>query len=149
MKKLSLFISLLMILSLTACGVPGFSGKKVKKEYFAGGELRSEFIMDDDTGQNGLLKQYGYNGNMTSSVQIHNGVKNGVEIGFDGKGRELWKLNYINGKQHGIQHAYYPNGDVMVMYTYKNGLKDGPARTYNIDGSVAQSVIYTRGKLAN
>ena len=149
MKKLSILLSLLMILSLTACGVPGLSGKTVKKEYFTGGELRSEFIMDDDTGQNGLMKQYGYNGNLTSTVQIRNGVKNGIEIGFDKKGRELWKLNYINGKQHGIQHAYYPNGDVMVSYTYKNGLKDGPARTYNIDGSVSQSVMYVRGKLAN
>ncbi len=149
MKKLSVLLSLLMILSLTACGVPGLSGKNVKKEYFTGGELSSEFIMDDDTGQNGVLKQYGYNGNLTSTAEIHNGVRDGMETGFDKKGRVLWKYNFSNGKQHGTQHLYYPNGDVMVSYTYKNGLKDGPAQKYNIDGSLNQQVMYVRGKMTN
>ena len=49
--------------------------------------------MDDDTEQNGLLKRYGYNGNVTSTVTIHNGVKDGVETGFDDHGRVIWKLN--------------------------------------------------------
>lgn len=149
MKKLSLLLSLLMILSLTSCGVPGLSGKNVKKEYFTGGKLRSEFVMDDDTGKNGLLKQYGYNGHLTSTVQIHNGVRDGMETGFDKKGRVLWKYNFINGRQHGMQYIYYPNGDVMVSYTYKNGLKDGPAQKYNIDGSVNQRVTYVHGKMTN
>jgi antitoxin component YwqK of YwqJK toxin-antitoxin module len=149
MKKLSVLLSLLMILSLTACGVPGLSGKKVKKEYFTGGKIRTEFIMDDNTEQNGLLKKYGYNGNVTSTVTIHNGVKDGIETGFDEKGRIIWKLNYINGKQHGQQHAYYPNGDVMVSYTYVNGLKHGTAQTYRQDGSVHKKVLYKNDKLAN
>jgi len=149
MKKLSLLLSIFILLSLTACDSPSLSGKEVKKEYFTGGELRSEFIMDDDTGHNGLLKQYGYNGNLTSTAQMRNGVRDGMETGYDKKGRVLWKYNFINGKQHGTQHLYYPNGDVMVSYTYKNGLKDGPAKKYNIDGSVNQQVMYVRGKLTN
>jgi len=149
MKKFSLLLSLFTLLFLTACDTPSLSGKKVKKEYFTGGQVRTEFIMDDDTEQNGLLKKYGYNGNVTSTVAIHNGVKDGIETGFDERGRTIWKLNYINGKQEGQQYAYYPNGDVMVTYNYKSGVKHGPAQTYNKDGSINRQVMYKNGKISN
>ncbi len=149
MKKLLLLLSTFILLFFTACSSPGLSGKKVKKEYFTNGQLRTEFIMDDDSEQNGFLKKYGYNGHLTSTVHIRNGVKDGHEIGYDDKKRTLWKLNYVNGRQHGKQYAYYPNGDVMIQFTYNNGIKQGPAQTYNKDGSVNKSVMYRNGKLIN
>ncbi len=149
MKKLSLLLSTLLLLSLMGCSTPSLMGKKVKKEYFTGGQVRSEFIMDDDTKQNGLLKKYGYNGNVTSTVPIHNGVKDGVETGFDDHGRVIWKLTYVNGKQEGKQYAYYPNGDIMVSYTYVSGLKHGEAMSYNKDGSINKKVMYRHGKIVN
>lgn len=149
MKKTSLLLSFFVFLALTGCDSPTLSGKKVKKQYFTGGQIRTEFIMDDDTEQNGLLKRYGYDGHVTSTVPIHNGVKDGIETGFDEHGRVIWKLPYVNGKQHGIQRAFYPNGDVMISYTYVNGVKHGPAKTYNKDGSVNQQVMYEHGKIAN
>ena len=149
MKQLSLLLAVFVLLSLTACDGPNLSGKEVKKEYFTGGGLRSEYIMDDKSGQNGLLKKYGYNGHLTSTVRIHNGVKNGVETGFDENGRALWKLNYVNGRQEGIQSAYYPNGDLMVTYTYKNGIKHGLAQTYRRDGSIDKKVTYRNDKISN
>lgn len=149
MKKLSLFLSAFVLLFLSACTSPSLSGKTVQKEYFTGGKIRSEFIMDDDSGQNGIMKKYGYDGQVTSTVHIRNGVPNGIETGYDDKGRVLWEYNYINGKQDGIQKSYYPNGDIMVSYTYKNGVKDGPAQTYDKDGSVYRRVIYKNGRIAN
>ena len=149
MKKLSFLLSLFLVLSFTGCSTPNFYGKKVKKEYFTGGQIRTEFIMDDSTGQNGLLKKYGYNGNVTSTVTMRNGVKDGVETGFDEHHRIIWKLNYINGKQEGQQYAYYPNGDIMVSYNYVSDVKHGPAMSYNKDGSVNKKVIYNNGKLSH
>ena len=149
MKQLSLWLSLFVLLSLTACDGPGLSGKTVKKTYYTGGGLQTEFIMDDKTGQNGLLKKYGYNGKVTSAVRIHNGVKNGIETLYDEDGRVLRKLNYINGRLEGIQSAYYPNGDLMVTYTYRNGVKHGPAQTYRKDGRVDKKVMYRNDKLSN
>lgn len=149
MKKYSLLLSIFLLLSFTGCDTPNFSSKKVKKEYFTGGQIRTEFIMDDNTGQNGLLKNYGYNGHVTSTVPMHNGVKDGIETGFDERGRVIWKLNYINGKKEGQQYAYYPNGDVMVSYTYVSDVKHGTAQTYNKDGSVNQQVTYRNGKLVH
>ena len=149
MKKSSLLLSVFVLIFLSACQGPSLSGKTVKKEYFTGGKIRSEFIMDDDSGQNGLLKQYGYDGHVTSTSQIRNGVPHGIETGYDPKGRVLWRATYVNGKKDGIQQAYYPNGDVLVSYTYRNGVKDGPAQTYNKDGSVYRRVIYKNDRIVN
>jgi len=149
MKPLFLFVSLVVVLLLSGCDTPSLSGEKVKKEYFTGGQLRSEFIMDDDTGQNGILKKYGYDGHLTSTARIQNGVQDGLETGYDSEGRVLWRQYYLNGKQQGVQKAYYPNGDLMVTYTYKNGIKDGVAQTYHKNGIVAKRVIYRNNRIVN
>jgi len=149
MKKFSLFLSIFLLLFLSACSEPGLSGKKVQKEYFTGGQIRSEFIMDDDSGQNGIRKEYGYDGHVVSLVHIRNGVPHGIATGYDARGRVLSKVNYLNGKKDGMYEAYYPNGDVLVSYTYKNGIKEGPAQTYNKDGSIHRRVIYRNDKIVN
>ena len=152
MKKITFFLSLFILLALNGCSSSGLSvpfGKKVKKEYFTGGQIRSEFIMDDDTGQNGTLKKYGYDGKLTSIAHIRNGVRDGIETWYDKKGRVLMRVPYVNGKKHGVQEAYYENGDVMVSYTYENGIKNGPATSYNKDGSIHTQVMYEHGRIVN
>ncbi|MCO4844777.1 MAG: hypothetical protein KC427_02020 [Sulfurovum sp.] len=149
MKKLSLFLSIFVLLFLNACQDPGLSGKTVKKEYYTGGQIRSEFIMNDDSGQNGLRKEYGYSGHVVFTVHIRNGVPHGIATGYDESGRVLSKVTYINGKKDGMSKAYYPNGDVMVSYTYVNGIKEGPAQTFNKDGSIHRRVIYRNDKIVN
>jgi antitoxin component YwqK of YwqJK toxin-antitoxin module len=149
MKKLSLLLAILMLLSFTACSTPGFSAKKVKKEYFTNGQVRTEFIMDDDTEKNGLFKKYGYNGNLTSTVPIKNGVKDGIETWYDGQNREIRKVPYLNGSIHGTMTELYPNGDVMVTIPFQYGSKQGVAQTYNKDGSVNKRVLYRNGKITN
>ena len=150
MKKLSLLLATFsLLLFLTACSSPSFGGKEVKKEYFTNGQIMSEFIMDDNTEQNGFLKKYGYDGHLTSTVKIRNGVKDGQETGYDSKKRIIWKSNFVNGREQGKQYAYYPNGDIMIEYTYNNGIKHGPAKTYNRDGSVNKEVLYRNGKIIN
>lgn len=149
MKHLSLLLSAVVLLSFNACDGPNLTGKSVKKEYFTGGKLRSEFIMDDKTEQNGVLKKYGHEGHLTSTALIRNGVQDGLETGYDSEGRVLWRQYYVNGRQEGVQKAYYPNGDLMVTYTYRNGVKEGPAQTYRKDGRVDKRVIYRNDRIVN
>jgi len=130
-------------------GIPSIFEGNVKKEYFTGGKLRSEFIMSDKSEQNGILKKYGYNGKVTSTVPIRNGVKNGTEILFDSHGRILKRTPYINGRKQGILEIYYPNGDIMAQITYINNIRQGTAIKYNIDGSINQQVVFKDGYLAN
>jgi len=146
MKYLALLFATLFIIG---CSTPNLMGKNVKKTYFTGGQLHTEFILDDNTGQNGLLKTYGYDGKITSTVPIHNGVKDGIETGFDNKGRVIWKYTYINGKKEGKQYVYYPNGDVMISYTCVGDVKHGVAKTFNKDGSVNEEVVFDHGRIIN
>ncbi len=153
MKTLSFIIAIfLSVFITTGCSTANLSspfGKRVKKEYFTGGKVRSEFTMTDSTGQNGTLKKYGYDGHITSLALIKNGVNDGDEIWYDKQGRILMKVPYINGKKHGIQEAYYPNGDVMISTTYENSVKNGKAVAFNKDGSIHRQVMFRNGKIIN
>ena len=149
LKKLSILLAVFGLIFFTGCETPSLTGKKVEKEYFTGGKVRSEFTWSDKTGKNGTRKEYGYEGHMISTVNIRNGVKDGVETLFDQEGRVMRQVPYVNGKIHGIYKAFYPNGDRMITYTYQNGLRDGYAYSYYPDGKVHKKAIYRRGQLAN
>ena len=167
MKKQSFFLSVFVLFFLAACttpkvpepltnipnplptAVPNLFGSNVKKEYFTGGKVRSEFIMSDKTGQNGLLKKYGYNEKLTSTINIRNGVRHGTEILFDGHGRVLKRTPYVNGKKEGVLKVFYPNGDTMAEITYINNIRQGRAAKYNKDRSINQEVFFQNGQLTN
>jgi len=146
-KKLSLLLSLFIILLLTGCDSPSPFGGKVEKTYFTGGKVSSAYSWDDSSGKNGVLRKYGYAGHMTSSVRIRNGVKDGIESMYDEHGRVIQQIPYVNGRIHGIKTAFYPNGDKMITYTYKYGMKHGYAFTYNPDGTVNQRALYKNNRL--
>jgi len=129
--------------------MPNVFSKNVKKEYFTGGKLRSEFIITDKKKENGILKKYGYNGKLTSIVQIQRSLKHGTETLFNHNGKVLKRTPYRNNLKEGILEAYYPNGDIMATITYVNGLKHGRAVKYNRDGSINQEVTFQHGKLSD
>ena len=147
MKPIFVILISLSLLLLTGCETPSLGGHKVKKEYFTNGQLRSEFIMYDDTEMNGLLKQYGPDGELTSTAEIRNGVKNGVEKLYDEKGRVLKSTPYTNGKKHGYEKGYFPNGDVWFAMPYRNGVLNGKAYIYRQDGTVLRQATYKNGKI--
>ncbi|MCF6245248.1 MAG: hypothetical protein L3J43_09445 [Sulfurovum sp.] len=149
MKKLTFLLSIFILFLLSACSTPEFSnvfGEKVKKSYFTGGGLRSELIMSDDTGRNGLLKQYGYDGKLTSTTQMKAGVKHGIETFYDNHGRVLRKTIYKRNRRHGVAVVYYPNGDPLAKISFANGVKHGKAIKYNKDGSIHTQAMFKSGR---
>lgn len=144
MKTILATFSLLFL--FTACSQPSLSSGKVKKTYYTGGKLRSEFIMTDVSKKNGILKQYGYEGRLTSSAHIQNGVKHGIETWYDEEGRVIMKVPYVNGEKEGNEYAYYPNGDVMIATPYKQNMKHGTAKKFYQDGRIQGSATYRYGK---
>ena len=154
MKKLAISILALLLIGLSGCSNSPRPNKpitvgNVKKEFFTNGDIMSEFIMSDSTGQNGLLKKYGYDGKLTSTATIKNGVRNGIETLYDNKGRVLRKTNYSNGRKNGTVTVYYPNGDTLATIPYVNGVREGYGYKYRPDGSVLQKVLFRRGRIAN
>jgi len=149
-RLLSTLLLLLTFALLNGCqGGPGFSGDKVKREYFTNGKIRSEFIMSDDTGQNGLLKRYGPEGELTSTVPIRNGVKDGIEKLYDKEGRVVKTTPYVSGRKDGNEKGYFPDGTVWFSLPYKKGVLNGEAFIYRRDGSILRRGIYRNGKLVN
>ena len=156
MKKLSFFLSLFVLLLLNACTtqkifnpMSSMFKNNVKKEYYTGGKIRSKLIMSDKTGQNGLLKKYGYTAKLTSTVTIRNGVKHGIQTMFDKKGRVIKKTPYRNGRKEGVVQAFYPNGVLMAEITYVNNVREGRAAKYNIDGSLNQQAMFKNGHISD
>jgi antitoxin component YwqK of YwqJK toxin-antitoxin module len=148
MNNIKLIITTVALMGLSACSTPQLGGN-IRREYFTNGQIMSEFIMSDNTGQNGLLKKYGFDGKLTSTVLIKNGVKDGTEILYDNKGRVLRKTPYVNGKKHGTVTVYYPNGDILATIPYVNGIREGYAYKYRPDGTVLQKVLFKEGRIAN
>ena len=146
-KKLFLLLSLFSILFFTGCDSPDLFGKKVEKTYFTGGQISSTYTWSDKSGENGILRKYGYEGHMTSSVHISNGVKNGIETIYDKQGRVIQQNPYVNGRIHGIAKAFYPNGNRMITYTYRYGIKNGYAFTYNQDGTVNKKAKFKNNRI--
>ena len=120
---------------------------KVKNEYYTGGKIRSKLVMDDDTGESGLLYKYGYDGNVASTVHIKHGLKNGLETLFDEKGHIMKRTPYVNGRKDGIVEVYYPDGKVLAQITYVNNKRHGRASKYNHDGTTNKEVQYNHGKV--
>lgn len=153
MKVLSFVVAIsLSLFVLSGCSLTEpslYEGYKVKKEYFTGGQIRSVFIMTDDSEQNGVLKKYGYDGSVTSMGYIKNGVNDGEEKWYDKKGRKILLVHYMNGKKHGLEEGYYPNGDVMMSTTYENGVKNGEALTFNKDGSINKQIMFKDNRVVN
>ena len=155
MTKNILFLSFFMLFVFGGCATtnaPMVQGKEVidtKKEYFTGGQVSSEFLMIDKSGLNGRLKRYGYKGNVTSIVDVTNGVKNGMEVLYDEKQRPIRHVPYVNGRINGTFRDFYPNGDTMATIPYINGVREGEAYSYRKDGSVARTVTFSKGKMIN
>ena len=148
MKALSLFPLLFSLIFFTGCEGPGLGGK-VEKTYFTGGKVKSEFIMSDSTKKNGQLKKYGYEGHLTSVVNIQNGVKSGKEVMYDAHGRIIREIPYDQGRIHGELTDFYPNGDVMATIPYQYGIRNGNAFSYYADGRIAKKVRFKNGKMIN
>lgn len=148
-KKLSLLLSIFAILFFTGCDSPDLFGGKVEKTYFTGGQISSTYTWSDKSGKNGILRKYGYEGHITSSVHIKNGVKDGIETMYDKHVRVIQQTPYVNGRIHGIATAFYPNGTRMITYTYRYGMKNGYAFAYNLDGTVNKKAKYKNNRLIN
>jgi len=149
MKKLFLSLLVFVLFVLNGCSEPSLGGKTVKKEYYTGGQIRSEFIMDDNSGKNGNFKEYRYNGILASTVRIRNGVNDGMKLIYDNNGLVIRKIPYVNGKIDGTVKDLYPNGEVLATIPYKNGMRNGQAFSYSKDGSVYRSVTFKDDRIVN
>jgi len=141
------WISLVVMLIVSGCTTPSFiDGKRVKREYFPKGQLKSEFIMSDFSGKSGILKEYGLDGELLASTTIRNGVKDGVKKVYYKDGSVAVETTYKEGKKDGPQRAYYQNGKRWYVLPFKNGIMDGHAVMYDQNGRIIKEAYYKNGQ---
>jgi len=136
---------LLTLLLLSLSGCISSTDERIKKEYYTGGKVRSEFIMNDESGRNGIQKHYGYEGEILYQSTIENGLKNGIETWYDQQGNKVQEIPYLNGKKEGVATQYFMNGKVTI--SYEKGVRQGAAAKYDKSGKVIEEVWYENGRL--
>ena len=150
MKTLSLSLIGFLLISCTSSTIPNPMSNmfkdNVKRQYFTGGKIRSEFIPSNKNATSGLLKIYGVNGKVTSTSVIVNGAKDGDMKYYTPNGIVIKKIPYVNGSKEGVEEIYYPNGQTMVQISYVHNVRHGTAIKYNQDGSINEKVIYQNGR---
>ncbi len=149
MKHICLLLPLSILISFTACVEvePRPFDRVVSKEYFAGGKIRSKFIVTDKTGQTGLLKEYAKKGHIVSTVQMRDGVKHGLERGYDSLGRVLWEKHYVDGKEDVSKKVYYPGSklDKKLSSQKSSASKDSVRWRFSPQVSSSKSQMNLRG----
>ena len=140
------FTYLAVFMLTVGCQGPSPLQGNVKREYFPKGQLKSEFIMSDSTGKNGILKEYGLDGELASITPIRNGLKNGVQKVYDKQGRVILETTYLNGQKNGTQKAYFPNGRVWYVMHFTRNILNGHAVMYDAKGNLTKEAYYVNGK---
>jgi len=148
-RHFSLFFLFVSLLVITGCSEPVPFGSTVERKYFPNGKVQSEFIITDKEQMSGILKKYGPDEELTSTVTIRNGVRHGVEKLYDKEGHVLRTTPYVNGKKDGDEKGYFPNGDIWFSLPYRNGVLNGDAYMYAQDGKVVRHAVYKDGKITN
>lgn len=153
MKTLTLSLLSFLFLACSSANIPNPMSNvfkdDVKREYYTGGKVRSEYIKSNKEGTSGVIKQYGYDGKILSTTTIENGTKHGDESYYSPDGRILKKIPYSNGRKEGVVEMYYPSGSLMVQISYIKNIKHGTAIKYNQDGSINDKAVFQNGKLMN
>ena len=135
-----------------------FWSRKIKKEYFENGVLKSEasfrgsrrdgvtrryyengFLMIDASFRNGephgTFREYYENGNMMAE-EVYNGGQLIIQKRFD-----------RNGKLNDVARRYYQNGQIRIEAGFREGKPEGITREYHENGSLMAEEYYRSGSL--
>ncbi len=161
--KLSLFISLLLLLS--ACSQNKFI--EVKNDE---GNLTEKYQVNKDGLKNGLAYSYFSSGEIETEEYYKNGKLDGKRSIFFKSGQteieEQYvsdrihgpykvyfengtlsvEVEYIDGKMQGLLNRYYETGDLMEEITMKDNQENGPFKEYYQNGQVQWQGEYLNGE---
>ena len=103
------------------------NGRLVVKGNYVDGKLQGD------------LTKYKLNGDLESTANFENGVKNGEEIVYFPQsqgGKKRWVYNYVDGVRVGQAKEYYESGELHVVCDYENNKRNGKIIGYYLSGKV-------------
>lgn len=95
----------------------------------------------------GKFQAHHKNGELMSESHYVNGLKDGVEKGWDPYGKLRLETNFKNGKNHGMARNWHPNGQLMNETNFVNGLTHGLSKTWHNNGERSTETHYNYGKI--
>ena len=121
-------------------------------------------------GQNKLHKEYYENGNVSSEIEMVEGILEGKALGYyesgevqlegffkndvpDGLFNQFYKDGkiktialFVDGKREGELKNFYENGELYSSIFYKNGIEDGDYKFYYNDGTLMEEGTNVKGR---
>jgi len=105
------------------------------------------FIISSSFAQNGLIKIYDDNGNVSSQQFFANDILTGTSYWFFENGNLKKEITYSDGKVNGWVKEYYETGLLQLEFRVVNGIRDGLYKTYYENGGLKELRSYEGGKL--
>ena len=134
-KNLAIYFTLSFALILSAC-----SDKKVQKEYYPNGNLKSKsYYKNGDL--HGAKKLYYRNGSLERVSHYKNGVYHGSVKEYYRNGELKAIANFKEDSQHGITKHYYKSGILEQKGDYINGRQEGEFIFYYESGKLKMRAL--------
>lgn len=93
--------------------------------------------------KNGVIKEYGDNGKIYSSITYKWGTKNGPYTEYWENGSLKERGNYLNDLLDGHVESFYSNGQLWTRGNYKKGKHlNEPFEIFNENGTISEVGIY-------
>lgn len=92
-----------------------------------------------------LIKEYHENGNLKTSYQIVNGVREGFCEAYNENGVKEYDLNYKNGEWDGWISYYNNSGNIISKKLWKNGKYQNHTIEYHRNGNTSFETIKIKG----
>ena len=135
-----------------------FWSRKIKKEYFENGVLKSEANFRGSR-RDGVTRRYYENGFLMIEANFRNGEPHGkfreyyennnmmAEEVYDGGQLIIQKRFDRNGKLNDVARRYYQNGQIRIEAGFREGKPEGITREYHENGSLMAEEYYRNGTL--
>lgn len=117
------------------------------KNYNTEGQLLSVVSYVNNVKEGTVTNYYVPSGNVSSTFEYIEGIKQGDEIWFYESGKEYRVTPYVDGKMNGIQKFYYESEQLMAEVPYKNNYPGKGLKEYREDGSLIEdypTIIVTK-----
>lgn len=95
--------------------------------------------------ENGILKKYYDNGQLSSEAVYVDGTVNGLYNIYYQNGVKWMEYTMVNSQINGLLRAWYNNGSRMSQALYKDGRRNGITINYYMNGNIHEIIPYVNG----
>lgn len=121
-----------------------FENGNVKSYTYIGKDGKLVPLIPIDT-QNGVLKSYYANGNLSRLGGYSDGDLNGSDVLYYDNNQIYSQDTTVFGSYEGVSKEYYKNGKLKSVYQYSTDNANGICTDYNINGTIKKEVAYENG----